>query len=96
MVITVLEAKVTEKGAPILRKTFTDAVKQLDKGIVETYLLHSMKDPTIWQIVTQWESAEALDAMRKSGETPRGVLIFRSAEAEPVLSIYEVAVTGKK
>jgi hypothetical protein len=29
--------------------------------------------------------------MRQSGETPRGVLIFHAAGADPVLSVFEVA-----
>ena len=44
----------------------------------------------MWRILTVWENREALDAMRSSGETPRGVLMFRSAKAEPALSVFEI------
>jgi len=40
--------------------------------------------------MTIWESREALDAMRQSGKTPRGALMFRAAVAEPSLSVLEV------
>ncbi len=91
MVITVLEAHVAAEKAAVLQETYRSSVDRLDAGIVETFLLHSAKDAELWQIVTVWESRAALDAMRQSGETPRGVLIFRAAGAEPALAVYEVA-----
>lgn len=94
MVITVLEAEVAARQADVLRETFEKAIVHLDAGIVETFLLRGSKDPERWQIVTLWESRAALDAMRQSGETPRGVLIFRTAGAEPLLSVFEVAAHG--
>jgi hypothetical protein len=44
-----------------------------------------------WQIITVWKDKEALDKMRQSGQTPRGVLIFKEANATPTLSIASVA-----
>jgi len=40
-----------------------------------------------------WESAEALAAMRAGGGTPRGILIFRAAGAEPTVSVLEVVAS---
>jgi heme-degrading monooxygenase HmoA len=94
MVITVLEAVVVADQAARLQETFQEAVKNLDPGLVRTSLLHSLREPDVWQIVTTWETRAALDAMRQSGETPRGVLIFREAGAEPALKIYDVVVDG--
>ncbi len=94
MVITILEALVAEDKAAVLQDTYQRAVEHLDAGIVQTLLLRGMKDTSIWQIVTMWESRAALDAMRQTGETPRGVLIFRAANAEPVLTIYDVVAQG--
>lgn len=91
MVITVLEAQVTPGQVEALQTAYQQAVQHLDPGIVETFLLRGSRDPDRWQIVTLWESRTALDTMRQSGETPRGVLIFRSAGAEPQLSVFEVA-----
>jgi len=91
MVITVLEARVPADKAAILQATFQSAIEHLDAGIVQTFLLHGLRDADLWQIVTVWESRAALDAMRQSGETPRGVLIFRAAGAEPGLTVLDVA-----
>jgi heme-degrading monooxygenase HmoA len=90
MVITVLEAQVAPEKAALLESTYTQAIENLDPGIVQTFLLRSSKEPGLWQILTVWESREVLDAMRQSGETPRGVLIFRAVEAEPALSVFTV------
>lgn len=95
MLITILEAEVTTGQADALQEAFQRAVGQLDPGIVETFLLRGAKDPDRWQIVTLWESRAALDAMRASGETPRGVQLFRAVGAEPVLSVFAVAGHGR-
>lgn len=94
MVLTVLEAHVAADKAAALEQQFTDGIKQLDAGIVQTSLLHSSADPTLWRIETLWESREVLAAMRQAG-TPRGVLMFRAAEAEPALSVFQVVAEGK-
>lgn len=94
MVITVLEAEVALDKAAVLQSAYRDAVKQLDPGIIHTQLLRSAKDPAIWQIVTTWESREALNAIRQSGETPRGMLIFRAANAVPDLAIFDIVAQG--
>ncbi len=57
---------------------------------MQSFLIQNAKDEELWRILTVWQSQEALDAMRSSGETPRGVLIFRSAHAEPTLSIFKI------
>lgn len=90
MVITVLEAQVAPEKTATLEAAYQEAVQHLDAGIVQTYLVRNSREPAVWQIITQWESRAALDAMRQSGQTPRGVLIFRSADAEPGLSVFDV------
>jgi heme-degrading monooxygenase HmoA len=92
MIKTILEAQVEPIYSSKLIETYQQVVKKLDPGIVQTQLLRGVKDRDLWQIVTTWESREALDAMRNSGETPRGVLIFRAANSEPTLQVFEVVV----
>ncbi len=89
MVITTLEAHVPPDKWQALEQAYKDAIVKLEPGIVETFLLHGVRDPSVWQIITVWASRAALDEMRNSGQTPRGVLIFRAAEAEPTLSIFD-------
>ncbi len=90
MVITILEAQVAPEKVALLEKAYKQGIENLDAGIAQTFLLRGSKDANRWQILTVWQSREALDAMRRSGETPRGVLMFRAAGAEPTLSVFEV------
>ena len=90
MVITILEAHVAPEKVALLEEAYEQGIERLDAGINQTFLLRSSNNPSAWRILTVWQSAEALDAMRRSGETPRGVLMFRAAEADPSLSVFEV------
>ncbi|MCG3210831.1 MAG: hypothetical protein FOGNACKC_04466 [Anaerolineae bacterium] len=91
MVITILEAQVAPDKWAVLETAYQSAIEKLDRGIVETFLIQSATTSEIWRIITVWRSREALEEIRKSGETPRGILIFRSAGAEPALSVFGVA-----
>ena len=91
MVMTILEAHVSHENWAALETAYQEASSHRDAGLVQSFLIHSTKDSELWQILTIWSSRAALDQMRSSGETPRGVLIFRSARAEPSLAIFEIA-----
>ena len=90
MVITSLDAQVAPDRWQILEQAYRDAIRELEPGIVETFLLHNSREANAWKILTVWESRAVLDAMRASKQTPRGVLIFRAAGAEPALTVSEV------
>ena len=91
MVMTILEARVEPERWAALRESY-DTRADLPKAgpIVESFLVQSAEDERTWRIVTVWRDREALEAMRGSGETPTGVLIFRDADAEPGLTIFNV------
>ena len=91
MVLTVLEAEVPPGQEGALQAAYeTAAAQALPDGLVRSELLHDRRDTTRWRIQTWWSSREALEAMRKTG-TPAGVLMFRAAGVEPVLSVFDVA-----
>lgn len=90
MVITVLEATINADKWAVLEEVYRATLKEQTPGLVQTFLLHSSAEPTRWQIATVWKDRAALNAMRQSGETPRGVVIFRAAGAEPTLTIFDV------
>ncbi len=90
MVMTVLEAQVETDKTSALQEAYQEGIRQLDAGIVKTFLVQASREPSTWRILTLWENRAALDAMRASGETPRGVLMFRAAGAEPTLSVFDV------
>jgi hypothetical protein len=90
MVVTMLEAAVDEDQASHLVDSFTASDESLPSAIVESFLLRE-PETNLWRIVTVWESGDALDGYRTSVDTPGGVLMFRSAGAEPTLAVFEVA-----
>ena len=91
MLLTVLEALVAPERAGELQAAFAAATSsQVPDGLLRTELLRSVTEPGRWRLATLWASREALVRMRGRG-TPAGVLMFRAAGAEPVLSVYEVA-----
>ena len=89
MVVTVLQANVEESRTEELITQFQAASESLPPAILESFLLHEASSND-WRIVTAWESREALDGYRAAVDTPGGVLMFRSADAEPVLAVFEV------
>lgn len=90
-IATILEAHVPlERQADLAAAYRAAATDTLPPGLIRSNLLHSNTDPTLWRIETVWESPDHLAAMRGQG-TPRGVLIFRAADAEPTLAIFEIA-----
>ena len=92
MLLTVLEARVALERANDLQAAYSAAGGKLPPGLIRSNLLRDATDPQLWRIQTLWESREALDAMRSTG-TPAGVLMFRSAGAEPALSVFSVIAT---
>jgi quinol monooxygenase YgiN len=91
MVMTILEAQVAPERWDALRESYEARARLPESGsIVESFLIQGTEDSNTWRIVTVWRDREALEAMRSSGETPTGVLIFRDADAEPRLTIFTV------
>jgi quinol monooxygenase YgiN len=91
MVITILEAQVAPERWDTLRDAYAARAQVPASGpVLESFLTQSTEDDRTWRIVTVWRDREALEAMRNSGEPPRGVLIFRDADAEPRLTIFRV------
>jgi heme-degrading monooxygenase HmoA len=89
--MTILEAQVEPEWWDALRQSYESRARLPESGaIIESFLIQSIEDDSTWRIVTIWRDQEALDAMRSSGETPTGVLIFRDAEAEPRLTVFTV------
>lgn len=90
MVMSVLEAHVAPDKWQALRDSYDARAGVLPPQIVESFLVQSATDSTLWRILTVWRSREALQQMRQSGETPAGILMFRDAAAEPSLSLFNV------
>lgn len=92
MVLTVLEARVQSDRVPDLLRAFEETrASALPPFIVRSLLVRSDQDQEVWRIMTVFRSREDLDAMRASGQTPRGVAMFRAAGAEPTFALFTIA-----
>ena len=90
MVLTILEANVPPGQETVLQAAYEAAATgKLPAGLVRSELLRDPRDVTRWRIQTWWTSFAALEAMRGTG-TPAGVLMFRAAGVDPVVSVFEV------
>lgn len=89
MVMTQLEARLTDEQAQNLQASYRRTTAPFPSGFVRSFLVHSNADPAVWRILTLWESREAIEAMRSQG-TPKGALLFREAGVEPTLTIFDV------
>jgi len=62
---------------------------------LQSFLVHSWEDPEVWQIITIWNNGDMLrqmgGQMGGSGQTPRGILMFREAKSEPTHGVFEIA-----
>jgi heme-degrading monooxygenase HmoA len=90
MVMTILEGRVSKDNWSVLEQAYQEGSHIQEPGLVQSFLIHSTREADLWRILTLWSSRDALEAMRKSNETPRGVLMFRKANTEPQLSIFDV------
>lgn len=89
-VMTVLEAHVARDQWEALQRVFASGRDKRPPQMLQSFLVQSTQDRTLWRGISIWRSREALDEYRRSVETPEGVLFFRSVGAEPVLSIFDV------
>jgi hypothetical protein len=88
MVITMVEAEVASSKVEALQAMWGEVTTgTLPDGLKESFLLRA---GDAWRIATVWESREALEAMRSSGNTPGALRVFAAAGAEPKLTIFEV------
>jgi hypothetical protein len=94
MVATYLEARLALGASEKLITAYHEATRKLESGIERSYLLQDPDDPMQWRIVTLWENREAIERMKEKVGTPRGILIFRAAGAEPTFSVLDVALSA--
>ena len=91
MVVTQLEGKVLPEKWDALKQAYhAEMLEPLPPFIYQTFLVQSDTDRNTWRILTFWKSRQDLMDYRASVDTPSGVLMFRAADSEPNLSIFEV------
>jgi len=88
-VITILEARVSEENWEALQKAYSKLGGESKMRPTQSFLIQNKEIPVLWRIISIWKDMESLQKVRQSGEIPAGVLIFRAADAEPKLEVFE-------
>ena len=91
MVMSILEAHVAQRNWAALKQAYDQGAQHREAGVLQSFLVQSINYAELWRIITIWSSREALDETRKAGRVQPGVQIFRSAHAEPILMVFEIA-----
>jgi quinol monooxygenase YgiN len=84
MVLITMEARVAQALEPRLIRAFNHAMNHHPPGVVQSLLTRDAQDPSIWRILTIWESQETLEAHYQSGATMPSAHVFHLAELVPV------------
>jgi hypothetical protein len=93
MMISIIEARVAKENWPLLEQAYQRSSGQTPPGLEQSFLVHCIEEEEVWQIITVWSGMASLQQIQQSKEagiTPRGVLMFREAHAEPTHSVFEV------
>ena len=88
-IITMLEAIVKRENWDVLKDEYSKI--KIEDGVspIQSYLVQDVAREDVWRLVSVWEE-KSFERMKKLGETPRGVLVFKSAGAEPELQVFSV------
>ena len=93
MILITMEAQVAPELEPRLIRAFNHAMNNHPPGVVQSLLTRDAQEPTIWRVLTIWESQETLEAHYKSGAIMPSAHVFHLVELEPVGTSSEIIAT---
>jgi quinol monooxygenase YgiN len=93
MILITMEAQVAPELEPRLLRAFNYAMSSHPPGVVQSLLTRDSHEPTIWRVLTIWESHEALEAHYQSGAIMPSANAFHLVELEPVGTSSEIIAT---
>lgn len=59
-------------------------------GLIASYLLKDMIDPSIYKVETVWANPETLKKIMEDGSVSADVKLFEKFDTDPTVEIYEV------
>jgi heme-degrading monooxygenase HmoA len=89
MFVTIVRAAVSaDREADLLAAWAQETSSEIPPGLRESKLLKG--DQGEWQIMTVWESREAVLAMRAQGRPPAAIVMFERAGARAEVAFWTV------
>ena len=90
MTLVVMKAEVPREQWEALTRAFDEVMENRPDGIVQSILAQDQHDPTLWRIITIWESQAALDAYSASHARIPGAHVFHLVGVVPIAMVNEV------
>ena len=90
-VLSIVEATVNPDNWSSLVEEYEQVERSsLPQAVLNAYLSQDKTEPSLWRIVTVWESFDAMTEYRKSVAIPIWLQVFENAGATPKLIVTEV------
>jgi len=83
MFVTILSGHVSHENWNLLKKSFGQVGKHPPRHLLESVLMQSEDNPTLWQIISFWPSKEAFKEAEAKEETNLCVKMFCDAGSVP-------------
>ncbi len=90
MTLVVMKAEVPREQWEALTRAFDQIMENRPTTIVESFLAQDKLDPTLWRIMTIWESQDALDAYSASHAYLPDAQVFQLVGVTPVTMVSEL------
>jgi hypothetical protein len=95
MVMTILQGNIESENWLVLKDAYKAGTRHLPEQMIESFLVQSNEDPTLWREIAIWRSRAEFEEYRHTADTPGGIWMFRAAGVEPTLTIFDVVGNGK-
>jgi quinol monooxygenase YgiN len=83
MYVTILSGHVSHENWNPLKKSFAQVGRRPPLGLLQSVLVQSEDDPTLWQIISFWPSKEVFKEAERKEETNICVKLFCDAGSVP-------------
>jgi len=90
MFITILRGHLAQEHWVRLQQQYEKLVHSLPDGMLDTYLVQSSEQPTLWEILTIWQSEEAYEKGRAQKKTEACELLFCDVGEAPERQTFRV------
>lgn len=90
MFITILRGQVAHENWVRLQLHYDKLVNSLPEGLLDTYLIQSHEQPTLWEIITIWKNEEAFEKGRAQKKTEAAELLFCDSGSIPEIQSFQV------
>jgi hypothetical protein len=95
MLMTVLQANIARENWTTLKDAYNAGMRHIPEQMIESFLVQSDEDPTLWRGVAIWRSRADFEEYRHTVDTPGGIWMFRVAGAEPTVMKFDIVSNSK-